>query len=95
MTQQLANLEEQMSELNLERQNAHNRYEEEIFLLEGRIKEKEIVVDELVQQLAEVDFMAGNTKVEFEMYVADAEKKESQRNKLIQELKEQIDYQLA
>ena len=29
------------------------------------------------------------------MYIADSDKKESQRNKLIQELKEQIDYQLA
>lgn len=51
LNQQISNLEEQVSELGLARQNDQNRYEEEIFLLEGRIKEKELLVDELVQQL--------------------------------------------
>ena len=39
--------------------------------------------------------MVNNTKAQYDIYVADSDKKESQRNKIIQELNEQIDYQLA
>ena len=52
-------------------------------MLEGRLKEKEMVMDELAQQMEEMDFMASNTKAEFDLYIEDSERKESQKNRLI------------
>jgi len=34
-----------------EKKNAENKYEEEIFLLEGRVREKESIITELTQQI--------------------------------------------
>lgn len=34
-----------------EKQNIQNKYEEEVFLLEGRIKEKEETINEYTEQL--------------------------------------------
>ena len=49
--QNINKLEEEISELLAEKQNAENKYEEEIFLLEGRVREKESVINELTQQI--------------------------------------------
>lgn len=42
-----------------------------------------------------MDFINKNLKTEFEMYVEETDKKDSNKQKLINELKEQVDYQLA
>jgi uncharacterized coiled-coil protein SlyX len=57
-------LEEEISELLAEKQNIQNKYEEEVFLLEGRIREKESVISDLSQQIEELDFTYKNTRAE-------------------------------
>lgn len=51
-----------MDELLEEKSKEQNRYEEEIFLLEGRVKEKEVTINELTEQVEELDFLIRNTK---------------------------------
>lgn len=63
LNQNINRLEEEISDLLAEKQSAENKYEEEIFLLEGRVREKEAVILELTQQIEELDFSFKNTKV--------------------------------
>ena len=72
-----------MSELLAEKQNAENKYEEEIFLLEGRVREKEAVITELSQQIEELDFTFKNTRAELDAFREEAMKKEAGRTKII------------
>ena len=51
-----------MDELLEEKSKEQNRYEEEIFLLEGRVKEKEVTINELTEQVEELDCLIRNTK---------------------------------
>ena len=78
-----------------EKQNAENKYEEEIFLLEGRVREKEAVINELTQQIEELDFTYKNIRAELEAVREETSKKDSNKTKLINELREQIEYQLS
>lgn len=56
-----------MDELLEEKSKEQNRYEEEIFLLEGRVKEKEVTINELTEQVEELDFLIRNTKTQLEI----------------------------
>lgn len=51
-----------MSELLEEKAREQNKFEEEIFLLEGRIKDKEQTINELTEQVEELDFLVRNAK---------------------------------
>jgi uncharacterized coiled-coil protein SlyX len=70
-----------------EKQNVHNKYEEEVFLLEGRIKDKEETITELTQQIEELDFTYKNTKAELEAFREDMSKRDNSRIKTIDELR--------
>jgi uncharacterized coiled-coil protein SlyX len=72
-----------VSELLAEKQNAENKYEEEIFLLEGRVREKEAVISELSQQIEELDFSFKNARAELDAFREESMKKETARTKLI------------
>lgn len=87
-------MEEEISELLAEKQNIQNKYEEEVFLLEGRIREKESVISDLSQQIEELDFTYKNTRAELDAFRDDSVKKDINRNKLIGELREQIEYHI-
>jgi chromosome segregation ATPase len=93
--QTISRLEEEISEALADKQNIQNKYEEEVFLLEGRVKEKEEVINELTQQVEELDFTYKNTRAELEAHREDTAKKDNNRNKLISELREQIEYHLT
>ncbi len=73
-----------------QKQNTENKYEEEIFLLEGRVREKDAVITELSQQIEEIDFTYKNTKAQLEAFREQTAKKEANRTKLINELRDQI-----
>lgn len=92
--QNIFRLEEEISELLAEKQNIQNKYEEEVFLLEGRIREKESVISDLSQQIEELDFTYKNTRAELDAFRDDSVKKDINRNKLIGELREQIEYHI-
>lgn len=55
-------LQEEMSQILEGKASDQNRYEEEIFLLEGRLKEKEASISDLTEQLEELDFLLKTTK---------------------------------
>jgi hypothetical protein len=61
----MAQVEEEMAEVLDEKSKDQNRYEEEIFLLEGRLKEKEAIICELTEQVEELDFLIKTTKNEY------------------------------
>lgn len=60
--QNIIAMQEEMSQLMEERQKDQDKYEEEIFLLEGKVKEKEGTINELTEQVEQLDFMIRNTK---------------------------------
>ena len=84
-----------MAELIEEKTRDQNKYEQEIFLLEGRIKEKDGTILELTEQVEEFDFLLKNNRTEFELYRQETYKKEAAKNKLVEELREQVEYQHA
>lgn len=81
-----------MDELLEEKSKEQNRYEEEIFLLEGRVKEKEVTINELTEQVEELDFLIRNTKTQLEICREEALRKDIAKSKLIEELRDQIEY---
>lgn len=73
-----------MDELLEEKSKEQNRYEEEIFLLEGRVKEKEVTINELTEQVEELDFLIRNTKTQLEICREEASRKDIAKSKLIE-----------
>ena len=63
-------------------------------MLEGRVREKEAVINELTQQIEELDFTYKNIRAELDAVREETSKKDSSKTKLINELREQIEYQL-
>lgn len=78
-----------------EKQNNENKYEEEIFLLEGRVREKQSIIAELTQQIEELDFSFKNTKTELEAVREQNSRKDVTKTKLINQLRQQIEYHLG
>lgn len=78
-----------------EKQNNENKYEEEIFLLEGRVREKQSIIAELTQQIEELDFSFKNTKTELEAVREQNSRKDATKTKLINQLRQQIEYHLG
>jgi hypothetical protein len=50
-SQAITQIQEEMAEVLEEKTNEQNKYEEEIFLLEGRLKEKDSTITDLTEQL--------------------------------------------
>jgi archaellum component FlaC len=59
------------------------------------VREKEAVINELTQQIEELDFTYKNIRAELEAVREETSKKDSNKTKLINELREQIEYQLS
>ncbi len=95
LNQNINRLEEELSELMAEKQNNENKYEEEIFLLEGRVREKQSIIAELTQQIEELDFSFKNTKTELEAVREQNSRKDATKTKLINQLRQQIEYHLG
>lgn len=52
-------------------------------MLEGRVREKEAVINELTQQIEELDFAYKNTKAELDAVREETTKKDNSKTKLI------------
>lgn len=81
-----------MDEVLEEKSKEQNRYEEEIFLLEGRVKEKEVTINQLTEQVEELDFLIRNTKTQLEICREESSRKDIAKSKLIEQLRDQIEY---
>lgn len=81
-------MHEEIEELVANNQEEHDRYEEEIFSLEGKLREKEAIISELTQKVEEIDYCWKTIKGDFERYRDEAHKKDAAKTKQILELKE-------
>lgn len=64
-------------------------------MLQSRIKDKEETINDLTQQVEELDFTYKNTRAELDAFRDDMLKKDNNRCKTIDELREQIEYHLT
>lgn len=64
--------------------------DDEIFRLNGKLREKETSIKELTMQIEELEFTVSNIRLDFQATVEETTKKETMLKKQVIELKEQI-----